>query len=250
MRKINKIWYVAVLVVGLSILISISMFKSGIEGEAWFRYASKFDQARNKMVASGGAIQYFNKAGKLAKIFLQAKQPTEAEIIYVLKSPDRGLQRVGLVAMSLKPIETDQIIGILFEFLQDSDRDFRCYASYSLYKFTEFPESKKADLAKQLLEIINKEEDMDLRIQEFYLLAKVPSDETALFLTEQLMKEGEEKENRLIRLVAFNALKEMGNSYYDEAKKYVNTHGSPEVKKELLERENFWEEMNTANEKK
>jgi hypothetical protein len=41
------------------------------------------------------------------------------------------------------------------------------------------------------------------------------------------------------------ALKEMGGSYYDEAAKYVNTHGSREIKKELLEFEEFensWKE--------
>ena len=54
------------------------------------------------------------------------------------------------------------------------------------------------------------------------------------------MKEGKEDRIRLFRLAAFKALKEMGNSYYDEAAEYVNKHGSSEIKKELLARENFW----------
>jgi hypothetical protein len=42
---------------------------------------------------------------------------------------------------------------------------------------------------------------------------------------------------------AFYALKKMGNSFYDEAAEYVKKHGSPEIKKELLERENFYENV-------
>jgi len=189
--------------------------------------------------------QDFFKPSKIGQRFLRARQPTEDEIISVLRSPDRRFQRVGLAAMSLKPIETDQLIDILFEFLQDQDRDFRYYAFSSLDKFTDFPKSKKAALGKQLLEIIKKEKDKGLYIQKFYLLAKVPSEEVSLFLTEQLMKEGEEKENVLLRLVAFKALKEMGDSYYEKAAEYVNKHGSPEIKKELLEREKWWEEEKT-----
>ena len=37
----------------------------------------------------------------------------------------------------------------------------------------------------------------------------------------------------------------MGGSYYDEAAEYVNKHGSPEIKKELLKREILWEEINS-----
>ena len=240
------IWFV----IGISFFISGCPFKSGVEGKAWFRYALKYDQARSKMIANdiaGKKItrQDFFKPSKIGQRFLRARQPTEDEIISVLRSPDRRFQRVGLAAMSLKPIETDQLIDILFEFLQDQDRDFRYYAFSSLDKFTDFPKSKKAALGKQLLEIIKKEKDKGLYIQKFYLLAKVPSEEVSLFLTEQLMKEGEEKENVLLRLVAFKALKEMGDSYYEKAAEYVNKHGSPEIKKELLEREKWWEEEKT-----
>jgi len=250
MRKINNILYMIWFVIGISFFISGCPFKSGVEGKAWFRYALKYDQARSKMIANdiaGKKItrQDFFKPSKIGQRFLRARQPTEDEIISVLRSPDRRFQRVGLAAMSLKPIETDQLIDILFEFLQDQDRDFRYYAFSSLDKFTDFPKSKKAALGKQLLEIIKKEKDKGLYIQKFYLLAKVPSEEVSLFLTEQLMKEGEEKENVLLRLVAFKALKEMGDSYYEKAAEYVNKHGSPEIKKELLEREKWWEEEKT-----
>jgi len=231
------IWFV----IGLSLFLSGCPFKSGVERKAWFRYASKYDQAWSKMAASGGALQDYSKVFKMKQKFLRAKQPTETEIISVLRSPNRRFQRVGLVAMRLKPIETDQLIDILFEFLQDQDPEFRWYAIDSLDKFTKFPESKKADLGKQLLEIIKNEKDDVLPLpQRFTLLAKFPSEEAALFLTQQLMKEGKERRILIFRLMAFKALKEMGDSYYDEAAEYVNKHGSPEIKKELLDFENYW----------
>ncbi len=37
----------------------------------------------------------------------------------------------------------------------------------------------------------------------------------------------------------------MSDSYYDEAVEYVNKHGSPEIKNELLEWEKLWEEEET-----
>lgn len=238
MRKINKIWYVIWLVVGFSLLITGCPSKSGIEGEEWFQYASRFDQAWSKMAASGGALQDYNKVLKMEQKFLRAKQPTETEIISVLRSPNRSFQKVALVAMSLKPIETEKITDILFEFLRDQEPEFRWYAMLSLDKFTKFPESRKADLGKQLLEINKNEKDDALPLpHRFTLLAKFPSEEAALFLTEQLMKEGKEDRIRTFRYAAFRALKEMGNSYYDQAAEYVNKHGSPEIKKELWERE-------------
>lgn len=249
MRKINNIWYVICLVVGLSLLITVCPFKSGVEGKKWFQYASKYDQARSNTIANDvagkkSAIQDFNKMSKIKRKFLRAKQPTETEIISVLRSPNRRFQRVGLAAMSLKPIETDQLIGILFEFLQDQDRDFRLYAVSSLDNITQFPESKKDILGRQLLEIIKNESDKGQLISEFNLLAKFPSEEAALFLTEQLMKEGEEK--FMFRYFAFKALKEMGDSFYDEAAEYVNTHGSSEIKKELMDWENLWDKINIS----
>jgi len=231
------IWFV----IGISLFISGCPFKSGVERKAWFRYASKYDQAWNKMEASGGALQDYNKVLKMKQKFLRAKQPTETEIISILRSPNRRFQKVALVAMSIKPIETDQLTDILFEFLRvrDQEPEFRWYAMLSLDKFTKFPESRKADLGKQLLEIIKNEKDDVLPLpQRFTLLVKFPSEEAALFLTEQLMKEGKEDRIHTFRHLAFRTLKEMGNSYYDEAAEYVNKHGSPEIKKELLE----WEE--------
>jgi hypothetical protein len=252
MRKIKKIWYVIWLVVGLSLFISGCPFKSGAEGKAWFRYASKYDQARSETIANdiagkNSALQDFARMSKTKQKFLQAKQPTEDEIISVLSSPNRRFQRVGLAAMTLKPIETDQLIDILFEFLQDQNREFRFYATVSLEKFTKFPESKKDSLGRQLLEIIKNEKDNGVSILEFSLLAKVPSEEAALFLTEQLMSEG--KENLYFRYAAFRALKEMGDSYYNEATEYVRNHGSSEIKKELLERENSWKEYTSKMKK-
>jgi len=243
-QRNNKIWYVIWLVVGLSLFNSGCPFKSGVEGKAWFRYASKYDQASSKMWASGGALQDYDKVLKMEQKFLRAKQPTETEIMSVLRSPNRRFQKVALVATSLKPIETDQLTDILFEFLRDQEPIFRWYAMLSLDKVTKFPESRKADLGKQLLEIIKNEKDDALPLpQRFTLLAKFPSEEAARFLTEQLMKEGKERRILIFRLMAFKALKKMGDSYYDEAAEYVNKHGSSEIKKELLEREKFYENV-------
>ena len=97
MRNINKIRYVTWLVVGLSLFISGCPFKSGVEGKAWFRYASKYDQERNITIAnavaknglSGPLIEDLAKMSKIKQKFLRAKQPTETEIISVLRSPNR-----------------------------------------------------------------------------------------------------------------------------------------------------------------
>jgi HEAT repeat protein len=243
-QRNNKIWYVIWFVIGISLFISGCPFKSGVEGKAWFRYASEFDQARDIAMANdaakkGTANEDLAKMDKLKQKFLRAKQPTETEIITVLKSPNRRFQKIGLVAMSLKPIETEQLTEILFGLLQDNDFYFRVDALYALKKFTKFPDSKKVDLRKQLLEIIKNEKAKGILLDEFYLLAKFPSEEAALFLTEQLMKEG--KENYLYRNIACNALKRMGDSYYDQAAEYVDKHGSPEIKEELWEREEAWD---------
>ncbi|MGB2807977.1 MAG: hypothetical protein WBC22_09560 [Sedimentisphaerales bacterium] len=246
LRKIHKIWYVIWIAIGISFFISGCPFKSGIEGKAWFQHASKYDQARSKMIANAAAkketfTQDFTRMDKMERKFLRAKQPTETEIISVLRSPNRRFQRVGLAAMFLKPIETDQLIEILFEFIQDQETEFEFYALLSLDKFTKFPESKKADLGKQLLEIVKtRRRDNEFYIQDYSLLAKFPSEEAALFLTEQLMKEGKGL-IRAFRYTAFRALKEMGNSFYDEAAEYVNKHGSPEIKEELRKREKAWD---------
>ena len=249
-RKTKKIWYVIWIAIGISFFISGCPFKSGIEGKAWFQYASKYDQARSKMIANdvakkGTFIQDLTCMGKMKRKFLRAKQPTETEIISVLRSPNRRFQKVGLAAMSLKPIETEKLTDILFEFLRDQEPEFRCYAFLSLDEFTKFPESRKPDLGKQLLEIIKNEKDDALPFpQRFTILAKFPSEEAAQFLTEQLMKEGKERRILIFRLMAFKALKAMGNSYYDQAAEYVNKHGSPEIKEEFLEREKFYESVN------
>ena len=248
-RKTHKIRYVIWLVVGFSAFISGCPFKSGVEGKAWFRYASKYDRAKNIAAANavakkGTFMQDSVRLNKIRQKFLRARQPTEKEIISVLRSPNRRFQRVALAAMSLKPIETEKLIEILFEFIEGQEPEFRCYAFLSLDKFTKFLETRKADLGKQLLEIIKNEKDDALPCpQRFTILAKFPSEEAVRFLTEQLMKEGKEKRTLIFRLMAFKALKAMGNSYYDQAAQYVNKHGSPEIKEELLEREKFYESV-------
>ncbi len=238
-RRSNKIWQIWS-IVGISLFVLGCPLKSGVEKEEWFRLASKYDQALSEMWASEGDLKDFNEVSEISQKFLYAKQPAETEIIFLIQSPNRKFQRICLAAMSLKPIETDQMTNILFEFLQDHDPIFRWYAVRSLGKLSRFPESKKAELGKQLLEIVKTKKENELIIEDISLLGKFPSNETAFFLTKQLMKEGEEKSMRIFRLAAFRALKEMGNSYYDGASEYVKNHGSSEIRNELSELEKSW----------
>ena len=240
MEITHRISCVSFLIAGLVFFITGCSFKSDVEKQQWFRYASKFDKAFSKVWASGGEIQAYNKTETIVEEFLQVQQPTETEILSVLRSSNKELKRTGLVAMYLNPIETEQVTEILFRFLQDSDSEFKWYAVHSLQKFTGFPESEDADLRTRLLEIIKNERDLGLMVTEITLLAKLPSEEVVAFLTEQLMKEGNEIGVHLLRIGAFHALKEMGSSYYDEAASYINEHGSPEAKKQLLKQEESW----------
>jgi HEAT repeat protein len=243
MRKTNHVRHEIWLAIAVFLLVSGCPSRSGVEGNEWFRCASEFDEARNALYAndaarSGTAADDLARINRLQHKFLSAKQPTETEIVFVLKSPDRRLQKVGLAAMCLRPIETDQMVDILFGYLRDKDFYFRTDALYALDKFTQFPESRKSELGRQLLEIVKTREG-DLSAQEILLLGRFPSEESAQFLIGQLMKEG--KDNRIIRYSAFEALKKMGDLYYDKAAEYVNVHGSPEAKKELPDLEKSWE---------
>lgn len=229
-EKMNKTWHA----IWLFLFVLGCSSKSGVEETAWFDYALKYSQAQSKLAANKGAIRDFNKMSKLKEKFLQSKQPTETEIISVLRSPDKRHQTAGLAAMSLRPIETYPLIEILFEYLQHQDPEMRWYAVESLEKFTRFPESKKTNIGEQLLQIVKTRKDNELTIQEFSLLAKFPSEEVAQFLTEQLMKEGKDNHARIFRYAAFRALKKMDNLYYDKAAEYVKNHGSPEIIEELL----------------
>ena len=249
MRKINKIWYVIWLVIGFSIFISGCLFKSGVESKAWFKYASKYDQAWSNFVANAENerfLGYLSEMSKMKQKFLRAKQPTEGEIISVLGSPNRKFQRTGLAAMALKPIEAGQLIDILFKFLQDPNYYFKGYACSARDEFKQFPESRKPELGKKLLEIIKNENEKGkhgIAFQEFSLLSKCPSQDAAQFLSEQFMKEGEE--NKANRYAAFRTLKKMGDPYYAQAVEYVNNHGSSEVKKEFLNNQNYWKDISS-----
>jgi hypothetical protein len=236
---------IIILFIGISLFIFGCMFKSGLEKKEWFRYAAKYDSQRQKLDKSGGLIKYFSNMEKMRHKFLQSEQPSESEIISVLKSKDMRTQKIGLVAMSLKPIQTDQLADILIEFLQDQDFYFKQYACSALDQFAFFSESKKPQLEKQLLQIVKEEipkGKKGIAFQEFSLLAKVPSQETATFLEEQLIKEG--KENRILRLAAFVALKKMGDSYLDRAAEYVKENGNVELQKEFLGNQNYYNDPN------
>ncbi|OHB51602.1 MAG: hypothetical protein A2Y12_01795 [Planctomycetes bacterium GWF2_42_9] len=180
---------------------------------------------------------------KIKHNFLRTSPPKESEIMWVFMSPNRELQKIGLAAMSLRPIETERIQRTLIEFLQDPNFYFKEYAFLSLNKFKENPADKNDAVRKRLLEIIKNEEGKgkgkgNISFREFLLLAKFPSQETALFLQDQLMKEGQE--NKIYRIAAFSALKKMGEPYFTKVLEYVKNHSTPEMKKELLERENTW----------
>lgn len=241
MRKTNNILCMIGFFIGISLFTSGCLCKSGVESEEWFKYAAKYDLARNELMKNAENneptfLTDFSKMSKTKQKFLRAEQPSEETIISVLKSKDKKTQRIGLAAMSLKPIGTEQIIDILIEFLRDDDWYLKNYAYLSLDQVTNFPESKKPQLEKQLLEIIKNEilkGKEGIAFSEFSLLAKVPSRETSLFLTEHLMKEG--KENVYNRLGAYTALKEMGEPYYSQAAEYVKNNGSPSIKSEFLD---------------
>ena len=218
--------------------------KSDLERKAWFQCVSKYDRAMMQTWESDWALKDYSKVLKIKQKYLQISQPSETEIVSVLRSSSRNFQRVALVAMSIKPIETDQMADVLFEFLQDQDPVFRWYTLESLDKFSNFSEIKKADLGEKLVEIVRTRQDDELSPREFTLLANFPSEKAALFLTEQLMREGEERRISTFRYFAFKALKEMGNSYYDKAVKDMYKHGSSEMKKELL----VWEKSLEENE--
>jgi hypothetical protein len=245
MKKNNKIWFMIWFGVGISFLIFGCSSKSGVEGKKWFKFASQYDQACHRLWASGGALNEYNEMTKIGQKFLKTGQPTEDEMISVLKSPDKKIQIVGLAAMYIKPLETEQLTDILFEFIQGEDPEFRWYARNSLLKIKNFPENKKDDLGKKLLEIVKGRKDSELSIEEVSLLAKFPSKEAASFLTGLFMKEGDEENTRLFRVLAFRSLKEMGDSFFDEAAEYIRNHGSPEIQNEFTERVKSWKELHT-----
>jgi hypothetical protein len=220
--------------------------KSDLEKKAWFKCASKYDRAMSQMWASDGALRDFYKVSKIKEEYLQLSQPSETEIVSILRPSSRNFQRVALVAMSIKPIETDQMADILFEFLQDQDLDFVWYTLESLVKFSNFSEIKQADLGEKLLETVETRKEDELSPREFTLLARLPSEKAALFLTEQLMREGEGARKSALRYAAFRALKEMGGSYYDKAAQDVYKNGSSVIKKDLLIWEKFLEEKKTV----
>ena len=233
--------------------------KPELEGDAWFRCAEKYDRVMTDMWASGGTVKAYNTVLQIKQQYLQTSQPSEiellsmllqieqqylqtsqpseTELVSMLRSPNRHFQRVALVAMSIKPIETDQVVDIVFEFVQDPDPVFRWYALESLAKFSTFSEITRAKLGERLLPIVKARKDEDLSPREFALLAKFPSEKTARFLTEQLMRDGEEIRISTLRYAAFRALKEMGAPYYDNAIKEVHTNGAPGIRRRIL----LWE---------
>jgi len=249
MKKINIILFIIFIIVGLSLFFGRSLFKSGVERKAWFQYASEYSQAMSKMWASGGALEDYYKTNRIGQIYLKTEQPNEEEMISVLRSQDRSMQIVGLAAMSIKPIETEKIIDILFDFMQNQDPELRWYARNSLLKIKNFPENKKDDLGKKLLDIIKNRKENELSVEEVSLLAKFPSKEAVSFLTDLFMKEGNDENTRLFRVLAFRTLKEMGDSYYDKAAEYIKIHGSPEIQEEFTKRVKSWKELHTPTEK-
>ncbi len=248
MKSQNSVIAYTLITIALAIfafvIIFFKPFVQGIQGARWFSTASEYEQALNKMWASGGALEDFAEVRKKQKLLLKRKLPSEKIIINILESPNREIQKTGLAGMSLKPVETEKVMDILIEFLQDDDIECRYYATKSLNAFKEFPEPRRESLGNLFLEIIKKEEEgQSIPIEGYSLLAKCPSKNTAQFLTEKLMLDGEDRNTLISRLFAFSALKEMGESYYSQAVEYVNEHGSKDIKKKLLEQEKAWQEQ-------
>jgi hypothetical protein len=236
MKNISLSWCAFLLtVIACCFLFAGCPPRAGIEKKAWFRYASDFDAARNIAMANDAskkdtAMEDLARLEKLRQAFLQAEMPTEAEIVSLLRSPDRRLQKVGLVAMSLRPIQTEKVLTILLEYLQDKDFFYKVDAVYALGKFASFP--KSVDLERRLLMIAGNESQVGVLCFEIALLARFPSDEVAQYMMQELVKEG--AESYIIRRSAADALKKMGDSYYQNALEYVRKHGSPELVTELL----------------
>jgi hypothetical protein len=233
------------LFIGLSLFASSCRAKPNIEKTVWFQRASQYDQARTRMLKNIGTseekfVNDFFETDKRKQQYLQAKQPTEEEIVSVLRSPNIRVQRVGLAAMSLRPIETAQVRNILFEFITHPDRDFRLYVVFSLEEFKS-PSLQSTELEQQLLELLKAEGDAEVLFQGIPLLGKFHIEEAVPYLTDQLMKEGDE--NVIFRFAAFVALKEMGEPYYAKAADYINRYGSSEVRKDLSDREHWWKKM-------
>lgn len=242
--KINHGMLYAMLLVILCLFLSGCSGKSELEKKAWFQYASKYDRLMSNISEKdSGVMKDMNEALKIIQKYRQVSQPSETEILSILSSSNRGIQRVALSAMSIKPIETDQIAGILFEFLQGQDPVFRWYTLEALNKFSDFSEIMQADLSGKLLDLVKTRKDEELSPRELELLAKFPSEKAALFLTEQLMRESaESRRSSILRFVAFKALFEMGGSYYDNAVKEVHKHGRTEIKEQMMRWEKFLEE--------
>ncbi|MCE5186154.1 MAG: HEAT repeat domain-containing protein [Planctomycetaceae bacterium] len=205
---------------------------------AWFKCASRYVTAQRELAASGGAWDKAAKVIRFSRDYLNAKQPTEAEILSALSSPDQDVQIAGLAAMSIKPIETDRVAKSLFEFLHKEDPEPRWSAVRALNRFGGFSETVKKDLGPQLLEQLKTQNKIDT--MEMYLLRKFPSESSAQFLTENLMKEGDASGVKTLRYAAFRALKEMGEPYYKDAISYVNVHGSTELKEQIRAWEQAW----------
>ncbi len=245
----NKL-FVTLFIIAASALISGCPNKSAVESKPWFKYASKYVKAMRKMSQSGGKLRYYDKAYKIGEKFLQSQQPAEDEIITVLTSPVKEHKIAGLAAMSIKPIETDKVTDILFEFLKDKDWELRWFARCALWKFKDFPESRKDELGNRLLEIMNSRKANELSLEEIMLLQKFPSKESAHFLTEQIMREGNDVNTAIYKACSFQTLKRMGGSYYDDAADYIRKNGSPEIKEELSQREESWAIINKKIDKK
>jgi hypothetical protein len=197
---------------------------------------------QNDLAGKNRALKDWAGMSKMAQKFRGGAQPTEDEIVSLLSSPDRNLQRVALAAMSLKPIETDRLIDVLFGFLDDGDYYFKAYALAALDEFTDFPQSQKPELGRRLLQIVRSRPRDDLMPEEVLLLARFPSQEAAVFLTDILITEGSDRRTQLFRFVAFKTLKQMGDSYYDQAAACADQLCTPQIKEELLDWESVWQD--------
>ncbi len=235
MRKFEVVWSTG-FVLGMFLSLCGCSRRSDVENTDWFKCAQKYDKAYSKMLMEMDREtlekDLMDEVSKLREKFLQSRQPEQSEIVSVLRSPSRKLQRIGLAAMSLRLAQTDEVVEILFEFLQGQNREFRWYAVHALGELRPLEEAKRASWGRQLLEITRRERDVQIQMKEIFLLGELGCEEAIPFLTEQLMKEGEEYFG--LRVVAYLSLWKMGGPFYDK----VANYSSAEIRKAVEDLEN------------
>jgi len=186
---------------------------SFMEKPAWFKYAKEYLEANEQMQASRGKAndtlwRYFLISNEAMKKFLECPQPSALEINMYLKSDKYFEKKVGLAAMSLRPIENKMVVEQLIRFLGSEDRDSRIYASLALKKMN--PESY-AFYESQIYQYSLREKDETVLMSEILILGILNNPRYLPLFVKFL-----QGDSITLRLSAYNALKIMGEAYLDE----------------------------------